>query len=52
MYIECTNQIEEIITNCQLNQEPYEGENPCVKHCPLFGVCLQYFTGDNSENKN
>ena len=51
MYIECTNQIEEIITNCPVVQETYEGENPCVKHCPLFGVCLKYWTGDSSENK-
>ena len=22
------------------------------EHCPLGGACLEYFTGDDSENKN
>ena len=51
MYIECTNQIEEIITNCQLNRNPDEGADFCRKHCPLAGVCYEYWTGDSSENK-
>lgn len=45
MKIEFTEEIIKIIEDCP--KDTYECEN----HCPLFGACLQWYTGDDSENK-
>ena len=45
--IELTEQIIEILENCSFS----ELEEPCGT-CPLFGACLEYYTGDNSENQD
>ena len=48
--IELTSEIEKAITMaCPL--APNENKD-CFGHCALAGVCLEYWTGDNSANKN
>lgn len=49
MKIIITDEIEKVLTNC-----PYRStENPedCENHCPLIGVCMEYWTGDDSANR-
>lgn len=45
--IELTAQIIEILENCSFS----ELEEPC-ETCPLLGACLEYYTGNNSENQD
>lgn len=47
MKIELTDEIIKVIENCDCDNS----YNDCDIHCPLTGACLQWFTGDDSENK-
>lgn len=49
MKITITDEIEKVITNCPY----YDKQTPedCENHCPLIGVCVEYWTGDSSENQ-
>lgn len=50
MKIELTNEIVKAITmNCPLKDE--ELSLLCFERCALAGACLEYYTGDASENK-
>ena len=50
MRIELTDEIIKAITmNCPLSLD--ESAEVCFNHCALAGACLEYYTGDNSENK-
>ena len=52
--IELTEEIVDILEHCP--RQAYLGETDskmgevCAKNCPLFGACLEYLTGDQSEN--
>jgi hypothetical protein len=49
MRIEITNEIEKAITMaCPV---PAGDDRNCFGKCALAGACLEYWTGDNSENK-
>ena len=50
MRIEITNEIEKAITMaCPV---PAGDDRNCFGKCALAGACLEYWTGDDSENKN
>ena len=50
MRIELTNEIVKAITmNCPLMLD--QSSEDCFNHCALAGACLEYYTGDTSENK-
>lgn len=50
MRIELTNEIIKAITmNCPLSKNDLATD--CDKHCALAGACLEYWTGDDSYNK-
>ena len=50
MRIELTNEIIKAITmNCPLSKNDLTTD--CDKHCALVGACLEYWTGDDSCNK-
>ena len=50
MRIELTDEIVKAITmNCPLPK--YDLATNCDKHCALAGVCIEYWTGNNSYNK-
>lgn len=44
-----TDEILKVIINCPY----YDKQAPedCENHCPLIGVCVEYWTGDSSENQ-
>lgn len=42
MRIELTDEVVKAIESCK---------RPISIDCPLFGACLEYYTGDNSLNK-
>ena len=49
MRIEITNEIEKAITMvCPISAGD---DRNCFGSCALAGVCLEYWTGDDSENK-
>ena len=49
MRIEITNEIEKAITMaCPV---PAGDDRNCFGKCALAGACLEYWTGDDSENK-
>ena len=49
MKIELTNEIVKVIEFCpHLEKTPFE---ICVNYCPLMGACIEYWTGDDSKNK-
>lgn len=51
MRIELTDQIKMILlTNCGLKGAKWLDSEQC-KNCVLNGVCLEYWTGDDSLNK-
>lgn len=51
MRIELTDQIKTILlTNCGLKGAKWPDSEQC-KNCVLNGVCLEYWTGDDSLNK-
>lgn len=51
MRIEITHEIEKAITmNCPLSEN--DSSEKCSERCALAGACLEYWTGDDSENKN
>ena len=50
MRIELTNEIVKAITMaCPLR--PEDTSEDCFEHCALAGACLEYYTGDDSMNK-
>ena len=50
MRIELTNEIVKAITmNCPLSTGNLATD--CNEHCALAGVCLEYWTGDDSCNR-
>lgn len=49
MRIEITKQIASILEKCPFGDVDCWRDD-CFEHCPLAGACLEYFTGDNSEN--
>ena len=50
MRIELTNEIVKAITmNCPLKDEDLSCF--CSERCALAGACLEYYTGDASENR-
>ena len=48
MRIELTNEIVKAITNCPILDTNMSCIGSC---CVLSGACLEYWTGDDSENK-
>lgn len=50
MRIELTNEIVKAITCC-CPLENYDSAETCDKHCALAGACLEYYTGDDSNNQ-
>lgn len=48
-HIKLTDEICQILELCPKVESG--DEETCEKHCPLFGACLEYWTGDNSCNK-
>lgn len=46
--IKLTDEICQILEVCP---KVSEDEDVCEMHCPLFGACLEYWTGDDSRNK-
>lgn len=49
--IELTNEIEKAITmNCPLKDS--DDSSKCFERCALTGACMEYYTGDSSENQN
>lgn len=50
MRIELTNEIAKAIEYCQFLKNDTVSDI-CKKYCPLSGACLEYWTGDNSLNK-
>ena len=50
MRIELTNEIVKAITCCCPLNDNDTAEN-CEKHCALAAACLEYYTGDSSENQ-
>jgi hypothetical protein len=48
--IELTNEIEKAITmNCPLKDS--DDSSKCFGRCALAGACMEYYTGDDSENR-
>lgn len=47
MRIEITNEIEKAITNCPI----LDTNMNCMGSCVLAGACLEYWTGNDSGNK-
>lgn len=48
--IELTNEVVKAITmTCPL--APSEDSEECFAKCALAGACLEYYTGDNSANR-
>lgn len=47
MKIELTDEIVKAITNCPI----IDTNMNCTGNCVLAGACLEYWTGDDNENK-
>lgn len=45
--IELTNQVIKTLEQCVP-----DADNEICLTCPLYGACLEYFTGDDSENQD
>lgn len=50
MRIELTNEIVKAITMC-CPLSPQDDDGECFARCALAGACLEYYTGDDSANK-
>lgn len=48
--IELTNEIVKAITMC-CPLDPADNGEKCFGSCALAGACLEYWTGDNCQNK-
>lgn len=51
MRIELTDEVVKAITvNCPV--PPDHSSSKCFEQCALAGACLEYYTGDDSQNSN
>lgn len=51
MRIELTDEVVKAITvNCPVL--PGGDDSKCFEQCALAGACLEYYTGDNSQNSD
>lgn len=48
--IELTDEVVKAITMC-CPLDPSDSSESCLSRCALAGACLEYYTGDNSENQ-
>ena len=49
--IELTDEIIKAITTCCPLKDNETAEN-CFEHCALAKACMEYYTGDDSENQD
>ena len=48
--IELTDEVVKAITMC-CPLDPSDSSEQCSSRCALAGACLEYYTGDNYENR-
>lgn len=51
MKIELTNEICKVLETCPMLEDEEKGITLCEKVCPLFGACMEYWTGDDTANQ-